>query len=108
MGGHVGGNPPFPVLVADPFGKNFGLTKVVEDSPVLSEWVERIAQIHPEIDTLLNRFATFGQMREGFERLLESRDCHSVSRTCGSFLPGLTAVGGGLVPDLALEGMMSE
>src|SRR5262245_23675536 len=99
MGGHVGGNPSFPVLVADPFGENFGRAKVVEDSPVLSEWVERIAQIHPEIDTLLNRFATVGQMREGFERLLESHDCHSVSRAGGSFLAGLTAVAGGLVPD---------
>ena len=47
-------------------------------------------------------------MRDGTERLLEPRDCFAIGRAGGSFRPGLTAVGDGLVPYLSPEGMVGE
>src|SRR2546427_3653928 len=105
---HEGGNPSKPALIADPFGENFGLAEVVEDSRELSEGSERTAKVQPEIDTLLDGLATLGEMREGSERLFEPRDRFPVGRACGSLRPGLTAVGDGLVPYLSLEGMVGE
>src|SRR5439155_18356003 len=106
MGSRVSGDPPQPPLIADPLGENFTFAKVVEDSPVLSEWVERIAKFHPKIDTLLGGSLTLGEMREGSERLLKARDCFPVGRAFGGFRPSLTEVGDGLVPDLAPQRMV--
>src|SRR2546426_7078167 len=93
---HEGRNPSKPALIADPFGENFSLAEVVEDSRELSEGSERTAKVEPEIDTLLDGLATLGEMREGSERLFEPRDRFPVGRACGSLRPGLTAVGDGL------------
>src|SRR5438552_3369145 len=71
---HEGRNPSKPALIADPFGENFSLAEVVEDSRELSEGSERTAKVEPEIDTLLDGLATLGEMREGSERLFEPRD----------------------------------
>src|SRR5438552_898287 len=101
---HAGRNPSKPALIADPFSESFGLAKIVEDLRELSEGSERIAKVEPEIDPLLDGLATLGEMRDGTERLLEPRDCFAIGRTGGSFRPGLTAVGDGLVPYLSPEG----
>src|SRR3989441_10912243 len=105
---HEGRNPSKPALIADPFGENFSLAEVVEDSRELSEGSERTAKVEPEIDTLLDGLATRGEMREGSERMFEPRDRFPVGRACGSLPPGLTAVGDGLFPYLSLEGMVGE
>src|SRR2546427_6939971 len=105
---HEGRNPSKPALIADPFGENFSLAEVVEDSRELSEGSERTAKVEPEIDTLLDGLATLGEMREGSERMFEPRDRFPVGRACGSLRPGLTAVGDGLFPYLSLEGMVGE
>src|SRR5437899_5199288 len=105
---HEGGNPSKPALIADPFGENFGLGEVVEDSRELSEGKERTAKVQPEIDTLLDGLATLGEMRECLERLLKARDRFPIGRPCGSLRPGLTEVADGLVPHLAPEGMVGE
>ena len=47
-------------LIVDSLGENFGFAKVVEDSSELSEGRERSPTVQPEIDTLLDRFATLG------------------------------------------------
>jgi len=74
MGRHVGGDPPQPTLIADSLGESFSHTKVVEALQVLSTGEERIAQSHPEINALLDRFASLGKMSECSKRLLEARD----------------------------------
>src|SRR5437016_10799004 len=108
MTSHEGGNPTQPRLIVDSLREHSGFAKVVEDSLDLSEDRERIAKVQPKIDTLLDCFATFGEMREGSERLLKARDCFPVGRVRGGLRPGLTEVGDGLVPDLAPEGMVGE
>ena len=108
MEGHKRRNPSQPALIANALGEDFTLAKVIEDSPELSEGSERIAKVEPEVDSLLDRLAILGEMREGGERLLEACDGFPVGGTCGGLHPGLTGVGDGLVPDLAPEGMVGE
>src|SRR6266850_3391375 len=105
---HEGGDPTQPALIADLFGENLAFAKVIEDSPGLSEREERIAKLQQEIDPLLDRSSALRQFPEGFERLLEARDGFSMGQAGGSLHPGLTAVGDGLVPDRAPEGMVGE
>ena len=57
---HEVGNPSQPMLIVDSLSENFGFAKVVEDSSELSEGRERNPTVQPEIDTLLDRFATLG------------------------------------------------
>src|SRR5713101_7809940 len=102
------GNPSQSELITDALGENFGLAKVVEDSPVLSEGVERIAKVQPQIDPLLEGFTTLRKMREGSERLLKAGDRFPVGGACGGLRPGLTKVTDRLVPDLGQERMVRE
>src|SRR2546428_789699 len=108
MESHADGNPSQPELITDALGKNFGLAKVVEDLLVLVEGVERIAQVQPQIDPLLEGFTTLGEMREGSERLLKAGNRFPVGRAHDSLRAGPTKVADGLVPDLAAEGMVGE
>src|SRR5436309_4779551 len=47
-------------------------------------------------------------MRQGSERLLKAFGRFPIGGARSSFLPGLTEVGDGLVPDLAADGMVGE
>src|SRR2546428_484876 len=105
---HADGNPSQPELITDALGENFGLAKVVEDSPVLSEGVERIAHFQPQIDPLLEGFTTLRKMREGSERLRKAGDRFPVGGACGRLRAGLTEVADGLAPHRAAEGMVGE
>src|SRR2546427_11675575 len=99
MPSHEGGNPSQPALIVDSLGENFSFAKVVEDSSGLAESREWNPTVQPDVDTLLDCFATLGEMREGSERLLKAFGRFRVGGACGSLLPGLTEVGDGLGPD---------
>jgi hypothetical protein len=47
-------------------------------------------------------------MLQGHQRLLEARHGLAGGRACLSFLPGLAAIGQGLVPHLAPQGMVRQ
>jgi hypothetical protein len=49
-----------------------------------------------------------GQMLKGFQRLLIKNHRLAIRRPCGRLGPGLPAVAQGLLPNLALEGMVGE
>src|SRR3989442_13881117 len=108
MESHAGGNPSQPALIADALSKSFGLTQAAEDLRELSEGSERIANIQPKIDTLLDRFATLREMCESRKSVLEACDRFAIGRPCGGLRPGLTAVRDSLVPHLARESVVSE
>src|SRR5437870_12590317 len=108
MESHAGGNPSQPALIADALSKSFGLTQAAEDLRELSEGSERIANIQPKIDTLLDRFATLREMCESRKSVLEACDRFAIGRPCGGLRPGLTAVRHRLVPHLARESVMSQ
>jgi len=61
--------------------ENFGLHRWSKTSSDLAKGKERIAKVQPQIDPLLDRFATLGEMREGSERLLEALDRFTVAIT---------------------------
>jgi hypothetical protein len=54
-----------PALITEGLGERFRLAQVVEEPPILVEGMQRIAQIEAEIDGLLTRGATVGEMLEG-------------------------------------------
>src|SRR5437879_2728438 len=98
---HEGKSPSQPALITDPLRENFSFAKAVKDSSDLPEGRERTANLQPEIDALLDRFATLGKMCEGCERLFEACDRFPVGRPGGRLHSGLTGVSDGLVPHLA-------
>src|SRR2546428_5454906 len=108
MGGRMRRDPPQPALIANPLGENLTVANVVEASLALSEGMEQVAQVQPQVDALLDCFARLGKIGEGSERLLEARDGFPVGRARGGLRPGLTEIGDGLVPDLAPESMVGE
>jgi hypothetical protein len=77
-------------LIAERLGEGLGLAQAFEDRSVVSEHKERIAQVEPEIDGLLQGITTFREMLQSAQRLLEARHCLSVGRArlrLGASLP---------------------
>src|SRR5437667_12370084 len=105
MEGHERRNPSQPALIANALGEDFTLAKVIEDSPELSEGSERIAKVEPEVDSLLDRLAILGEMREAGERLPEAWRGFPVGGPCRGLRPGLAGVGHDLAPALAPDGL---
>ena len=70
--------------------------------------MQRIAQVEAEIDGLLARGATVGEMLEGRQGLLKGRSRLPQGRALDRLGPGLSAIGHGLGPDLATDGMMRQ
>src|SRR5882724_2930554 len=95
-----GRDPSQPALIVDPHGEHLAFAEVVEDFPEFSKVVERISEVQSEIDTLLDRFSTLGEMCEGCERLFEARSRFPIGRAPGRLGAGLTEVASGLVPYL--------
>src|SRR2546427_13058815 len=108
MESHAGGNPSQPALIADALSKSFGLTQAAEDLRELSEGSERIANIQPKIDTLLDRFATLREMCESRKSVLEACDRFAIGRPCVAPRHGLTAVRDSLDPHLARRSSGSD
>src|SRR5262245_19998192 len=71
----IGRDMPQPALVTERLGKPFGLAKGVEHRPVCCEGKERLTQVEPEIDRLLQRLAALWKMLESLQRLLEVCHC---------------------------------
>ena len=61
--GHIDGDLPQPLLIAQDLREALSLTQAVEDPLVLSKRKDRIAQVEAQVDGLLERAATFGEVR---------------------------------------------
>src|SRR5262245_65681177 len=108
MAGHVGEDPPQSTLIAQSLGEGLGLAQVFEDRPAVSECKERIAQVEPEIDGLLNDVTTFREMLQSAQRLLEARHRLAIDGT--RLRPGarLPIVAERFIPALPPEGMLGQ
>src|SRR5712691_11839754 len=92
MASHVREDPPQPTLIAQRLGERLGLAQVFEDPSLVLEYKERIAQVEPEIDGLLEGLTTFRKMLQRAQRLFEARHRLAVSRARhrhGARLPGV-------------------
>ncbi len=104
----IGGDPPEPLGIAQSLGEGLGGAHVIEDPRLFAEWQQGIAQVEPQIDGLFQRVAALGEVRQGCERLLKTRDGFAVRRAGRCPSPGLLAIGEGLVPHLAPHGMVGQ
>src|SRR5262249_40631539 len=75
---------------------------------VCCEGKERLTQVEPEIDRLLQRLAALWKMLESLQRLLEVCHCLPVSRVLGRLGASLPTVSHGLVPHLPPPGMLGQ
>ena len=105
---HVDGGPPQAALVAQGLGEAFRVAQIVEEQPEFSERHQGLLQVKPEIDGLCQRVAVLGEVMQGHQRLLEGGHRLAVGRARQRPGPGLPAVGHGLVPHLAPEGMVRQ
>jgi hypothetical protein len=60
-----------PALIPERLGEGFRLAQVVENPPLLVKEMQRITQVEAEINGLLARGATVGEMLEGCQGLLK-------------------------------------
>jgi hypothetical protein len=84
------------------------ITALGEDVVTLSPLTEGMAQAKADIDGLLVAFASLGEVRQSRQRLLEARPRFSTGRACQRLVARLAAVGDGLVPHLAPQGMVRQ
>ena len=99
---HGGIDRPEPPLVAQRLAEGLGPAQVLEHPPRgFAQGIERAVYPEMEVDGLLGDGSTVGEMRQGDERLLESRQRLAVGRARLGFVPRLEAVHQGLLPHLA-------
>ena len=96
------------MLVAQGLGEPLRLAQVREDAVILQPLPESMAQAKADIDRLLVARATLGEMLHGYQRLLEARHRLPTGRACHRLVARLAAVGDGLVPHLAPQGMVRQ
>ena len=58
-------------VIAQPLGEGLGSAQVVQHPLVFTKRQQGIAHVKPQINSLLQRVAAFGEMRQGCERLLK-------------------------------------
>ena len=106
--GHPGQHPSQPGPVVERPGQGLGLAQQGEAPPMLSQWAQRASQREAELDGQPPGVAVLGQVREGLEGLLEGG--HRLAERGAVVGPGagLLAVGDGLVPHLAPQGMVRQ
>ena len=106
--GHPGQHPSQPGPIVERPGQGLGLAQQGEAPPMLSQWGQRASQSEAEIDGQHPGVAVLGQVREGLEGLLEGG--HRLAERGAVVGPGagLLAVGHGLVPHLAPQGMVRQ
>ena len=91
------------------FGERFGLAQVLQASPKFPELDERIAQLTEQIDAPVQACHAARGDGAGRPRACSKHvDRLPVGRARHGFVPRLPAVGEGLVPQLALEGMVGQ
>ena len=93
----MAGDAPAPLVITQPLGEGLGRTQEVQDTGVLIERQQGIAQV------ARGRWPVpacrgLGEMRQGRQRLLKVRHGLAVRRARHGLGPGLPAVGQGLVP----------
>ena len=106
--GHPGQHPSQPGPIVERPGQGLGLAQQGEAPPILSQWRQRASQREAELDGQPPGVAVLGQVREGLEGLLEGG--HRLAERGAVVGPGagLLAVGHGLVPHLAPQGMVRQ
>jgi hypothetical protein len=96
------------VLVAQGLGEPLRLAQIREDATMLEPLPEGMAQAKVDIDRLLVARAPLGEMLQGHQRLLEARPRFPTGRACHRLVARLAAIGDGLVPHLAPQGMTRQ
>jgi hypothetical protein len=79
------GDEPQATLVVQSLGKGCGIAQEVVDPSKFPEWKKCRAKDDLAVDALLKGVPALGQMRKGFQRLLEARDRLRVGETCARF-----------------------
>ena len=97
-----------PMGIAQRLGEGLGGTDVVEHARVFPEWQQRTAQVEADIDGLLVPGAALRELLQGHQRLLEGGHRLAVGRARHRPGPRLPAVGHGLVPHLAPQGVVRQ
>ena len=103
-----GQHPSQPGPVVERPGQGLGLAQQGEAPPILSQCAQRACHSEAEIDGQHPGVAVLGQVREGLEGLVEVG--HRLAERGAVVGPGagLLAVGHGLVPHLAPQGMVRQ
>ncbi len=105
---YLGQHPSQPGPIVERPGQSLGLAQQGEVPPILSQDDERASQREAELEGQPPGVAVLGQVREGLEGLLEGG--HRLAERGAVVGPGagLLAVGHGLVPHLASQGMVRQ
>jgi hypothetical protein len=103
-----GGHSPESRLIAEGFGEGLGFAKEVEHPGKLAERIQGMSKIDPEINGLLERLPTLGEMLEDGQRLLEALDCLPVGGARECLGAGLAKIGERPIPHFAAESVVSE
>jgi hypothetical protein len=106
--GHLGEYPSQSNPIVKLSSQGLGLAQQGEVPPIFSQSEQRASQCEADLDGQHPGIAVLGQVRQGLEGLLEGG--HRLTE-CGAVKgpgAGLLAVGHGLVPHLAPQGMVRQ
>ena len=101
-------DPPQPAWVVQRLGEGLSLAQNITHPHEFSQRKERRAQVEPQIDGLLVRVTTLGEMLQGQQRLFTARHRLAVGRVLGRLGTCEPAVHHGFVPHLAPQGMVRQ
>src|SRR5262249_57180898 len=89
-------------------GQSLGFAQTFEDAPELTQGLQRVAQIEPQIDGALVALAALRQPAERFQGAVEADRRLLVRAARVRLRAGLVEILVRLLPQLALEGVMGE
>ena len=105
---HIGRHPSEPPLVVERPGQGFGFPEIPLDPREFCQREERVSQVEADIDGLLQRLASLGEMGQRRQRLLEVRERLPVGRAGEGLGPGLPEVGHRLLPRFAPQRVVGQ
>ena len=79
-------------------GQHLGLTEVVPLPCLIAKRIERITEVHTDVDGQLGCFSRLGKVAERVQRLLEVDDGLAIGRSLHGPESRLTEIGDGLLP----------
>jgi len=97
-----------PRLISEGLGVDLRFTKDVVDPREVPERVQRMAELYPHVNGMLEVLPMLREVPEDFQCLLEVPQRLVVGRAREGLGARLTQVGQRLVPHLAVEGMVGE
>src|SRR5262247_3233347 len=106
--GYTGQYASQPGSIVKRPSQGLGLVQQGEVPPILSQCVQRASQTKAELDGQRPGVAVVVEVREGLESLLEVRHRTAERGVVVGTGAGLLAVGHGLAPDLAPQGMVRQ